>query len=95
MSWYDNITDEAMAEVNALRTEYNLLPKDRLFGGFRGGKGMESETPAHKEIMAKIYKIIDFYDDKVVSSPELIASELKQRQKDAIERAMKQARSTR
>tara|TARA_R110000851_G_scaffold88070_2_gene192176 strand:+ start:449 stop:733 length:285 start_codon:yes stop_codon:yes gene_type:complete len=93
MAWYDNVTDKSMIEINRLRTEYSLLPKDRLFGGFRGGKGMESETPAHREIMAKIYKIIDFYDDKVVSSPELIASKLKQRQKDAMARAIKQLNS--
>jgi hypothetical protein len=91
-----NIPEHAQDKLAELSKEYSSIPQLEGWESRKeSSKPVEIETKRHKEIRHEMWKIRDLYADKTPSPQSNIASELKQRQKDAIERAMKQARSTR
>ena len=83
----------AKARIDYLRWLYLVEPKVSIRQSYREGAANKfriEDSLNGRKLMNEIYRIVDSYNAVPVTPPNVLASQLKQRQKEAIARALKQ-----
>ena len=83
----------ARARIDYLRWLHLLEPKVAIRKSYREGASDRfrvEDSLKGRKLMNEIYRIIDSYNTVPVTPPSVLAARLRQRQKEAIARAIKQ-----
>ena len=83
----------ARARIYYLNYRCFMEPKIRTRQSYREGAANKfriEDSLVGKMLKGEIYRIVDSYNSAPISSPSLISAQLKSRQKEAVQRALKQ-----